>query len=413
MREKIKTKTNKMKILHTADWHLGKRLDFFSRIEEQILVMDEICQHADEQQVDLVLVAGDLFDTFNPPIEATELLYRTLKRLTNNGQRPVIAIAGNHDSPDRIDAPDPLAKECGIILIGYPSATILPFQLENSFEITNTDQGFIELKLASSEFPVRLIHTAYANEVRLKQFFGSEDKTKALNEVLNTQWNALAQRYCDTNGVNLLMTHLYMLSRGGEVLEEPDGEKPIKIGNADLVYSDAIPSSIQYTALGHLHRLQNIGGESPVVYSGSPLAYSFSEAGQKKYINIIEAFPNQPVKAERIELFQGKSLERKLFKEVEKAVEWLTANPNCLVELTMETATFLTTDERKSLYQAHQGIIHLIPKVNSKELSELQVKEVNLNQSMEDLFQDYFKSKHGNQQPNEEVMQLFNEILNG
>ena len=79
-----------MKILHTADWHLGKWLGPFSRIEEQKEVLDEICQIANDQQVDLVLVAGDLFDTFNAPTEAVDLLYKTLKRLTNNGTRPVI-----------------------------------------------------------------------------------------------------------------------------------------------------------------------------------------------------------------------------------------------------------------------------------------------------------------------------------
>jgi exonuclease SbcD len=92
-----------MKILHTADWHLGKKLDNISRLEEQKEVLQEICDIADQQQVDVVIVAGDLFDTFNPPVEATELLYQTLKRLTANGKRPVLAIAGNHDSPDRIE----------------------------------------------------------------------------------------------------------------------------------------------------------------------------------------------------------------------------------------------------------------------------------------------------------------------
>ncbi|KKX47486.1 exonuclease SbcCD subunit D [Sphingobacterium sp. IITKGP-BTPF85] len=104
-----------LKILHTADWHLGKRLDYFSRFDEQKVVLDEIVQIADQEQVDLVIVAGDLFDAFNPPVEAIELLYKTLKRLTKNGSRPVIAIAGNHDSPDRVDAPDSLARDCGII----------------------------------------------------------------------------------------------------------------------------------------------------------------------------------------------------------------------------------------------------------------------------------------------------------
>ena len=120
-----------IKILHTADWHLGKKLDSFSRLEEQILVMNEIVQIADEQIVDLVLVAGDLFDNFNPSVEAIELFYKTLKRLSQNGIRPVIAISGNHDSPYLIDAPDPLARECGIILIGHPKAKVTPFQLQD------------------------------------------------------------------------------------------------------------------------------------------------------------------------------------------------------------------------------------------------------------------------------------------
>lgn len=264
-----------MKILHTADWHLGKRLDSFSRLEEQKIVLDEICIIADEQAVDAVIVAGDLFDAFNPPVEAIELLYKTLKRLTNNGKRPVIAIAGNHDSPDRIDSPEPLARECGIIFMGYPNTEIKTIELENGFEITKTDKGFIEINLPEHNYPLRIIATPYANEVRMKEYFG-EEKEVELSNSLQMGWGDLSEKYCDNKGVNILVTHLYMLKRGGEVLEEPDGEKPLKIGNADLIYSDIIPSQIQYTALGHLHRHQNVGtDEKPVVYSGSPLSYSF------------------------------------------------------------------------------------------------------------------------------------------
>ena len=90
-----------MKILHTSDWHLGKRLNDRERAGEQVAVMDEIVRVADEEAVDAVIVAGDLFDTFNPPVEAIELLYRTLHRLARGGHRLVVAIAGNHDSPDR------------------------------------------------------------------------------------------------------------------------------------------------------------------------------------------------------------------------------------------------------------------------------------------------------------------------
>ena len=400
-----------MKILHTADWHLGKRLDRFSRLEEQILVMDEIITIANEEEVDLVLIAGDLFDNFNPSIDAVELFYKSLKKLSLNGKRPVIAIAGNHDSPSFIDAPDPLAKECGIILIGYPNATITPFELED-FKITKSAAGFFEIQLNKLNFPVRILHTPYANEIRLKEFFG-EEKEENLTAILSQNWCALADEFCDEQGVNLLITHLYMNKKGDAILEEPEGEKPIKIGNADLVYSDSIPAQIHYTALGHLHSFQNVGTkEKPAIYSSSPLCYSFSEAGQTKYVSIIEAEPNSKVKFEKIALKNGKHLIRKTFSSADEAIEWLTNNQNALVEITLETDTFLTAEERKRLYQTHEGIIHLIPKVKNVEITEQKTQNINLNQDIQSLFNDYFKSKNGGQDANEELMKLFNEILN-
>ena len=400
-----------MKILHTADWHLGKRLDRFSRLEEQILVMDEIVQIADEQNVDMVLVAGDLFDNFNPSVEAIELFYKTLKRLSQNGKRPVIAISGNHDSPYLIDAPDPLARECGIILIGHPKAKVTPFELEG-FKISNSVEGMIEIELKNHDFPIRIVHTAFANEIRLKEYFG-ENKEEALNQVLAENWATIADEFCDENGVNILMTHLYMNKRGAPILEEPDGEKPIKIGNADLIYSDTIPPQIQYTALGHLHAFRNIGTEEkPVVYSSSPLCYSFSEAGQTKYVSIIEAKPNQNVSYEKIALKNGKALVRKTFDEVEKAIEWLFENQNTFVELTLESETYLKAEERKMINNTHHGIVHLIPKVKNQEFNQKQLHDINLNQDIQSLFKDYFKSKNNAQEPNEDLLNLFNEILN-
>ena len=400
-----------MKILHTADWHLGKRLDQFSRLEEQILVMNEIVEIANEQHVNLVLIAGDLFDNFNPGVEATELFYKTLKRLSLNGKRPVVAISGNHDSPNLIDAPDPLARECGIILIGHPKAEVSPFEVEG-FKIKQSAPGFIEIQLKNQDFPVRILHTPYANEVRLKEYFG-QNKEEGLNNVLAENWKNLADKYCDENGVNLLMAHLYMNKKGAPLLEEPEGEKPIKIGNADLIYSDIIPAQIQYTALGHLHGCRNIGTEDkPVVYASSPLCYSFSEAGQTKYVSIIDAQPNQKVAFERIPLQNCKSLARKTFNNVETAVEWLTENQNSLVELTLESETFLTAEERKRIYQTHHGIVHLIPKIRNQEFNENELRTVNLNQDIQSLFKDYFKSKNNGQEANEDLINLFNEIKN-
>lgn len=400
-----------MKILHTADWHLGKRLDRFSRLEEQALVMNEIVHIADEQNVNLVLIAGDLFDNFNPSVESAELFYKTLKRLSLNGKRPVIAISGNHDSPSLINAPDPLARECGIILIGHPKAEITPFGTEH-FSITHSKEGFIELKIEGIDFPVRVLHTPFANEIRLKEYFG-ENKEEEINKVLSQNWKNLADQFCDNAGVNLLTAHLYMNKRGAEILEEPEGEKPIKIGNADLIFSDSIPEQIQYTALGHLHGFQNIGTkEKPVIYSSSPLCYSFSEAGQTKYVSIIDAEPGKAVIYEKKVLSGGRALVRKTFTSIDDAVQWMRENPNTFIELTLESETFLTADERRLIYQSHNGIVHLIPKIRNLELGENQTREINLSQDIDVLFKDYFKSKNGGQEANEELMNLFNEILN-
>lgn len=402
-----------MKILHTADWHLGKRLVNFNRLEEQILVLSEICEIADEQAVDAVIVAGDIFDTFNPPVEAIELLYKTLKRLTNKGQRPVIAIAGNHDSPSRIDSPDPLARECGIIFMGLPNTKVQTLQLDEGFEITKADDGFIEFKLPNYSYPLRIIATPYANEIRMKEYFG-EEKSVALQDALKESWGKIAENYCNEDAINMLTTHLFMQKRGGEALEEPDGEKPLKIGNADLIYSDTIPSQIQYVALGHLHRFQNVGSDDqPVIYSGSPLAYSFAEAGQQKYVNIIKAEPNKIVEQERIPLKKGKQLVRKRFKSIDMdmAVAWLSENQNTLVELTIESDDYLKQEDSKRLHSAHQEIVHIIPIVNNEHRMDLNANQVNLNQDITALFTDYFKSIKG-QSPNQEILDLFKEVIN-
>ena len=404
----------KVKILHTADWHLGKRLDNFSRIEEQRAVLNEICEIADAQQVDVIVIAGDLFDTFNPPIEAEDLFYKTLRRLTSNGQRPVIAIAGNHDSPERIDAPDPLARACGILLVGLPNTIVQPLEENEAFALTQTAAGFMELTLKSIPFPIRIIHTPYANEVRLKKALHVADKTTHLNEVLQSNWEYLAHEYCDDKGVNLLLSHLYMMNKGGEELEEPDGEKPLKIGNADLIYSDSIPTQIQYTALGHLHCAHQIGEpDRPVVYSGSPLCYSFSEAGQEKYAMLVEVEPKLPAVYHKIALTQGRPLSRKKFTSVDDAVDWLQQHPNHLVELTLVSDTFLKADDIKRIHQTHDGIITIIPVVNFSDQTELnRRKHVNLEQDIQGLFADYFKQKNNGQDPNDDIMDLFNEIIN-
>lgn len=398
-----------MKILHTADWHLGKRLERFDRSEEQAWVLEEICEIAEREQVDVILVAGDLYDAFNPPISATDDFYRTLKRLSNNGQRLVLAIAGNHDAPLRIEAPDPLARECGIVLVGYPWSQPRPFKLSSGLELTTTAPGFAEFKLPNPQHPpLRILLTPYANEVRLRKAL---DSAEDMGQLLQQQWDQLASEYCDESGVNLLLAHLLMMSRGGETPEEPEDEKSIRIGNADLIFTDFIPTQIQYAALGHLHRFQNMGGgPCPVVYSSSILGYSFAEAGQAKQVVLIEAEPGKPAQFAPIQLEKGRPLQRKRFESVDEAVDWLETNPECYVELTIVTDTYLTSLDRKRLSDAHPRIIGPIPHFRNPDLvTGSPAPLADPTRSLESLFSDYFRASQ-QQEPNEELIALFREI---
>ena len=405
-----------MKILHTADWHLGKKLEKFSRLEEQQAVMEEICQIADEQAVDIVLIAGDLYDSFNPSNEAIELFYKTLKRLSKNGTRPVIAIAGNHDSPERIEAPDPLAKECGILLTGFPHTEPKPFSLDTGLTLSRSDSGFIELQIPGQSVPLRIITTPYANEMRMKTYLGEKDSEMELQKLLQEQWQNLAATYCDDKGINILMTHLFVAnSPDSDLPPEPDGEKPILyVGGASVIYADSFPKQMQYVALGHLHRKQYIRQKPyPVAYSGSPLTYSFAEAGQTKQVIIVEveAGQNTP-KTTDISLKSGKPLIRKAFDNIDNAVNWLNDHPECWVELTIKSDVHLSGADNRRLYSAHSGIVHLIPDIqNQVSESDLMLDKNELDLSnKEELFQKYFMYKYG-QLPNENIMQLFKEVL--
>ena len=405
-----------MKILHTADWHLGKRLQDFQRIQEQKEVLAEIVALAEQEDVDLVVVAGDLFDTFNPSAEAEDLLYSTLKRLAAGGKRPVIAIAGNHDNPERIEAQDHFGRECGIIFVGYPRTQVHTHVLNCDASLLQTQPGFLEIQLPRHRAPVRLLVTPYANESRMRSYFGVQQTDDALRQALQAHWTSLADAHMDAQGVNLLVAHLFVMKRGGEVPEETGDERSIpQVGGASMIYSDMIPPQVQYTALGHLHRQQSIGGgHAPVVYSSSPLAYSFAEADQEKYVMLIEAEPATPVVVTPIALKAGKRLLRKRFTHVDDAVEWLQQNPDCYPEITLQTSSYLTSEDRRRLAQAHDSLstASIIPDIRDVDApSNTKSQTVDLTQSMEALFVDYFKSKNKGQEPNDRLRQLFGEIL--
>lgn len=401
-----------MKILHTSDWHLGKKLEKFSRHEEQVEVLDEIADIANSQNIDLVLIAGDVFDSFNPPVESIELFYRTIKRLSKHGARSVIVIAGNHDSPDRIEAPDALALEDAIIFAGSPYAKIRKFKNEAGVELTQSENGFIELKLPEFSYPVRIILAPYANQFRIKKFLGIENDEAELRNVLEDYWGKMASKYCDRKGVNLFCGHFFFTSKANNQLIESDDEKSIlHVGGAQEIYNTNLPEQLQYVALGHLHRKQLVSEEPcQIKYSGSPLSYSFSEASQTKYVEIVNIEPNSDVLSESVELTKGKKLLRKRFSDIEQAIFWLKENPNALIELTIESDNYLLAEDRKKLNDSHPNIISIIPELKSNREKESSESKIDLSRSMKELFVDYFKFRH-QQEPSTDVLSLFDEVM--
>ena len=400
-----------MKILHTSDWHVGKSLGKFSRLEEQETVLEEICGIIKSEEIDAVVIAGDLFDNYNPSNKSLELFYKKIKKMSCEGQIPVIAIAGNHDSPEKIEAPDPLARECGIILAGFPHSVPEEIKLESGLQVIRSAPGYMELNLPESSVPLRILFTPFANEYRLKTYLGISDEQEELRKLLRKKWGQLADKYCDNNGVNILVTHLLIASKDGIVPDEPEDEKSILAGGLEPVYSDDIPLQIQYTALGHLHRKQFVPDpRRKIMYSGSPLEYSLSETMQDKYVVIIDIEPGQEALVREIKLAAGKKIIRKKFSGIAEAEKWLKKNPDVYVEMTIVSDDFIRSSDKNRLMDIHEGIIAVIPEIDMDD-SWAKAKNIDLDKDITQLFSDYFEYRQGIT-PNDQILELFREVVN-
>jgi exonuclease SbcD len=303
-----------------------------------------------------------------------------------------------------------LAIENGIFLLGYPNSKTREIKLDSGLEVTKSNEGFAEFKFPNSIELLRVLYTPYANEHRIRVALDIDDEEKELKQILSRKWNELADKYCDNNGVNILVSHHFFVEPGKTAIEDSDDEKPILyVGGAQAIETTLIPSQIQYTALGHLHRNQNVGNESkPVMYSGSPLAYSFAEANQDKSVLIIDLKSNENPQIDKKILQKGKKLLKKRFNDIDEAVSWLRENQNTLVELTIVADEFLSSIDRRRLYSAHSEIF-IIPEIKGENLQS-DKGNINLEQSREELFKLYFKHKKG-LEPNESIINIFRELI--
>lgn len=402
-----------MRLLHTSDWHLGKKLNNFDRLEEQRIVMREIVSIADEQNVDMVVVAGDLFDTYNPSSDAQQLLYQTLYELSHDGQRPVIAIAGNHDSPDRVESPEVLAQVSGIFMFGYPNSMPGNAYIHKKFHITQKAQGFMEIQIPGCMAPIRILHTPFTNQERLQAYLGvtEDEEQKALRNQLQKMWQKMADMYCDNAGVNILVAHQFVINNENDTeVKEPDDENAVNVGGTSAIFSYNIPRQIQYTALGHLHQCKKVG-DNNIWYSGSPLEYSFAETNQDKFVLVSDIEPNKELSVNKILLKSGCKLKRMTFNNILDATNWLVQNRNCWVELTIVSDNYLSHSDKQMLYDASDKIVAIIPQVNTIGDTLSAGNKINsIRTDKTALFKSYFTKMKGGE-PDQSLIDLFNEII--
>ena len=402
-----------MRLLHTSDWHLGKKLNNFDRLEEQRNVMREIVSIADEQNVDMVVVAGDLFDTYNPSSDAQQLLYQTLYELSHDGQRPVIAIAGNHDSPDRVESPEVLAQVSGIFMFGYPNSMPGNAYIHKKFHSTQTAQGFMEIQIPGCMAPIRILHTPFTNQERLQAYLGvtEDEEQKALRNQLQKMWQKMADMYCDNAGVNILVAHQFVINNENDTeVKDPDDENAVNVGGTSAIFSYNIPRQIQYTALGHLHQCKKVG-DNNIWYSGSPLEYSFAETNQDKFVLVSDIEPNKEPSVNKILLKSGCKLKRMTFNNILDATNWLVQNRNCWVELTIVSDNYLSHSDKQMLYDASDKIVAIIPQVNTIGDTLSAGNQINsIRTDKTALFKSYFTKMKGGE-PDQSLIDLFNEII--
>lgn len=399
-----------MRILHTSDWHLGRSLEQVNRIGEQREFVDCLIKTVEEQRVDLVLVAGDIYDTYNPSAQAEELFYYAIDRLNGNGKRAVVLIAGNHDNPDRLCAASPLVYGRGIILLGYPGSDASEY--ENGEWIANSGPGWLEISIPGCGYNAVILTMPYPSESRLEEVLSREaDESllqKAYSDKIGSIFATLGEKFRDDT-VNLIAAHLFLL--GGAI---SDSERTLQVGGALTVDPAVIPEKAHFAALGHLHRPQRIRSEGcQVYYAGSPLAYSFSESGYSKAVYIVDAVPGEKAVVTPIYLDCGKPLRKWVAdKGIGQAVKWCEEgrDSNAWIDLEIVTDRVLTAEEQKTLRNLHPGIINIRPRLKGEESVALS-SQMREGRKIDELFRDYYKYRMGVEIP-DDLMNAFLGVIN-
>jgi exonuclease SbcD len=269
----------KLTILHTSDWHIGRVLCGKKRYEEFAAFLDWLAETMQQNQVDVLLVAGDVFDTSTPSNRAQELYYRFLCRVAASPCRHVVIIAGNHDSPSLLNAPREILRTLNVYVVG---------------NATNPEEEVLVLADAQGtpELIVCAVPYLRDRDIRLAEAGESpEDKERKLVKGIRdcyAEVAALAEQKRRDIGTRIPVVALgHLFTAGGQTVEG-DGVRELYVGSLAHINAGIFPENLDYLALGHLHVPQKVGGSETRRYSGSPLPMGFGEAAQQKSLCLVE-----------------------------------------------------------------------------------------------------------------------------
>ena len=394
-----------MKILHTADLHLGKRLGKVLRLDEQQDTIKEIAEIADEREVDVILIAGDIFDTAVPVAEAERVFYRGLLTLSERG-RAVVALAGNHDDEKRLCAAKPLAGLQGIVLAGeidysalgaetysqpVPPASLLEVAaaadyLQKQRIKVHGRYGGITVEKDGERVNIALV--PYPSEARLSRWFSEIDYNIPYPErVKDTIDKACA--FFDDN-YNILCTHLFLTKSESETLG----------GLVALPFS-VLPEKANYVALGHVHKRYAVTKKPLAVYCGSPLQYAYDETRDKS-VTIIDTKTKQVTP---VPLKSGKKLTETDADNFDECMQKLEFYKNDYVRIRYGGEP-LGKDQSLEI-KAHPAFNDLVIKASAHEKTQ---KENRAHLSDGEIFDMYYKARYG-AEPTAELKAAFVELM--
>lgn len=269
-----------MKLLHTSDWHIGRTLYGRKRYEEFDAFLTWLAETIQLNEIDVLLVAGDVFDTSAPSNRAQELYYRFLCRVAGSSCRHVVVVAGNHDSPSFLNAPKELLKALDVHVIGNSTETP-----EDEVLLLHNEQDDPELIVCAVPYlRDRDIRVAEAGE-------SVEDKQSKLIDGIRSHYSAIAaiaeQKRIEIGSDIPIVAIGHLFAAGGQTVDG-DGVRELYVGSLAHVTTKIFPECFTYLALGHLHVPQKVSGSEVIRYSGSPLPMGFGEAKQQKSVCQVE-----------------------------------------------------------------------------------------------------------------------------